>query len=224
MQPVTILLTRAQDQSEDFAGTLTRALDDNFRVAICPLVEIAFLDLELDEHIRAPLVFTSINAAKSVAEQLTSQPPCFVVGEETGRYLNELGFEEVHVFPTASALVEHIPENAVYFRGEDIRVDLKAQIPSLTEATVYRQVALKPERPNLDGEIILPVFSAFAAKALIETGWELSNAQIIAISPEVMSALGTKTHVAMEPSRDGMINAIGELLRNKLNPPSFDNR
>ena len=187
-------------------------------------MEIAFLDFERDEHIAAPLVFTSINAAKTVASKLQSRPPCFVVGEETGRYLTELGFEDVHVFPTASALVDHIPENAVYFRGEDIRVDLKAQIPSLTEVTVYRQVALEPERPNLDDEIILPVFSAFAVKALIETGWELSNAQIIAISPQVMSALGFTTHVAKEPSRDGMINAIGEILRNKLNPPSFDNR
>ena len=217
MRSKPILLIRPPHIAQAFSEALrTRIREPN--ILFAPLVDIEVLDFAMPKLAGEALIFTSLNAARAVLPRLSSRPEVYAVGQVLADYLKENGFEQIRMFETASALVGDLPPSAHYFRGENVRVDIAQIKATIRETVTYRQIQTPPSislNNQIETGAIVPVFSVFAAEALIHANVLNPQMDIVAMSDSVASFFKPNSvatvHVIPSPTRAAMINSIAEL-------------
>ncbi|MEM7240733.1 MAG: hypothetical protein AAF429_00975 [Pseudomonadota bacterium] len=225
MRSLPILLIRPPQIAQAFSEALRARIADA-NILFAPLVDIQVLDFKMPSLSGEPVIFTSLNAARAVIPKLTKRPDVLAVGKVLTAYLAENGFENIQTFDTASDLVQHLPGSGHYFRGENVRIDLAQIGGGIRETVTYRQIQTPPS-VSLQNEIetgaIVPVFSIFAAEALIDAEILNTKMDIIAMSDAVAACLDAQSvaniHVIPSPTRAAMINTIAELYEKNANRP-----
>ena len=218
MQSKPILLIRPKHQATGFAEALTSRFGE-LNIIFAPLVDIEPLEFEVPTLDDETIIFTSVNAARIVLPKIGTGRHAVAVGSLVASYLEDQGCIVDQVFETATELQKSLPKNAHYFRAEDIRVDIAKDSETLSETIVYRQVQTEPDpeiTKDIEAGAVVPVFSAFAAEALIEADILRQNMDILAISQTVAHYFAeikhASLHIAKSPTRAAMIEALGEIV------------
>lgn len=95
-EPETLILTRPQRQSEDFAAALAEAMPGRFAVLVAPLIEIAPVPAPLDLAGLQGLVFSSANGVEQLAARSRERGlVAYCVGEMTAAVARAAGFDAV---------------------------------------------------------------------------------------------------------------------------------
>ena len=220
-----VLLTRPTQSSELFLSALKYAAGA-FRPYISPAFEyeaVAYPEVSFDAAI-----FTS-KAGVQFAPNGNGRV-AWCVGEATAQMAQANGYLTKTGAGNAVDLSKMILRSdscggMIHFRGENVRVDVKAILKdaglTCADAVIYRKaVAGVPEglreALNSAGDFILPVFSAETVSIIGDWRLNLSRAWIVAISEEValdaqnLHPKGIST--AANPNLDEMVRIMTRLI------------
>jgi uroporphyrinogen-III synthase len=175
----TILLTRPEAQSRDFAARLRARIAPDVAVIISPVLDIVPLPFDLPVEPRF-LVLTSVHAAEAARRAGLADLPAFCVGDRTAEAARAAGLLPLSAAGDAGALVSLLkaarPQGpGLYLRGRHAASDIASELASAgldTHAVVaYDQIARPlsaPARAALDAAapVILPVFSPRSSRLL----------------------------------------------------------
>ena len=172
----TVLLTRPEAQSRRFA----RGLHDT-RVEISPILEVRYLDLQVDPGKYDHLIFTSENGLRAAASATDLRGmQGYAVGKRTAEVGAELGLDLRAANGNADDLVSLIMRDrpkgrllhlhGVNSRGEVAKRLKEAGIETVS-SVVYDQIEMPLSKKALallgtDGTVVLPVFSPRTAGLL----------------------------------------------------------
>ncbi|NNK79572.1 MAG: uroporphyrinogen-III synthase [Litoreibacter sp.] len=191
-----ILLTRPQRQSERFADILHKQLGDHLEIEISPILEIRFIDPEVDLTRVDGLVFTSENGVSGLARVTPRRDlAAYCVGDRTAEVAREAGFEARSAHGDVDALAEMLVRSAggktlLYARGKHIARDLQPMLGcaciDLNETVVYDQAELplsEVARALLAGTdpVLIPLFSPRSARLLCQSLDRSSTAPCVAL-------------------------------------------
>jgi uroporphyrinogen-III synthase len=192
----TILLTRPEAQSRDFATRLRARIAPDIPVIISPVLEIVPVPFDLPVKPRL-LVLTSVHAAEAARRAGLANLPAFCVGDRTAEAARSAGLVPHSAAGDAGALIALLkaarPEGpALYIRGQHAATDMASELVSAgldTYAVIaYDQIA-RPlsalARAALDAAapVILPVFSPRSSRLLArEAAQARAPLDLIAIS------------------------------------------
>lgn len=140
-----ILLTRKLLDSLQIADKLTTV---GFNSFIEPMINISYLDYNMDISKISALIFTSINALKVFENDfsLIKDKKFFIVGKNTAKYVDKLGGKNIHIESNAEKLAILIAKIAkkeiIYYpRANIIAYELyqvlKKQGFNITQEIVY---------------------------------------------------------------------------------------
>lgn len=254
-----ILLTRSEDENirsvmlfsqsiENKGKKLDLKSDINQLFLSSPALEIegGACDFTIFPDVDA-LILTSANALQSLQEE-TRVPyrmlPTFVVGDKTGKKLQQLGFKSVRSFIDVEALSREIAsekhrdlKRILYLRGEDVSFDFTGSINAengkeLISRIVYRAVPAE----KITGEAVQSLQRgevgaiAFFSKRSATIFLDLIHCEgllsaLEGISPLCISAsvlecvqshIDGKAYIAKTPDLEGMLNIMVEFLRNDV--------
>jgi uroporphyrinogen-III synthase len=236
--PVPVLLTRPEAQSQEFAKALVTRFGARVRPVIAPLMAVEYLSPPLPEGAFSGVIFTSANgidAAARVGAELPVRAWC--VGQGTAALARSAGFVASSADGNADALVSAIlanppPGRLLHLCGEETRGDVAERLNSAgieTESTVLyrmRPQALTAEATELlqgTGIVIVPLFSPRSATLLnlaLPPGRSL-RLQLVAMSAAIKDAVAVphaELLLVRKPNANAVLDAIGELLE-KVAPP-----
>lgn len=233
MSMLTLLLTRPQHQSEEFAAELERRLPGRFRPAFAPILEIAPCPGPIETGGYAALVFTSANAVRIFTDSHPERGlPAFCVGSNTEDVARAAGFRtrsaDGDARDLARLLAAEAPDPVLHLRGVHAAADLAALLAPLRpdlrvdNRIIYDQVArpldAATDRAGRTGEFdAVALFSPRSARLFAEAArsWDLARTAVVTISQAADAALDVlapaRRLVAKHPSREGMIAALAEL-------------
>ena len=234
--PLTLLLTRPEAQSREFAAALDAALPGRFTCLITPLLSITPVPGALDLTGAQGLLFTSANgvaqfAARSAARAL----PAWCVGAITAEAATRAGLSarsadgDVHAL-TGLVAAECDPAHGplVHVRGRHAAGDLAGALAArgftVRPAEIYDQTpcpvsADAGARLEAGGVDVITLFSPRSAAVLASEararGWDLSPVTAVSISAAADAALsgpepGARV-VTDRPDREGMFAALARL-------------
>ena len=233
---LTLLLTRPEAQSRDFAKALDAALPGRFDCVIAPLLRIAPAPGELDLDGAQGILFTSANGVAQFAARSADRAlPAWCVGAMTAEAASRAGFSARSADGDVRALAELVADRCdpargplVHVRGRHAAGDLAgalaargltvraAEIYDQTPCPIAPDAAARLEEGAIDAVAIFSPRSAaaFSAEAR-ERAWDLSPVTTVSISAAADAALrgsqpGART-VARRPDREGMIAALARL-------------
>ncbi len=167
-----VLLTRPLAQSEGFAAQIRARYGEVVETAICPLVEIVFLPVEVDFSGFDAVVFTSQNGV--AAYHRLGGPArlsAYCVGDRTAQAARGLGMEAFSADGDVRALNALVAKKAngaklAHLSGRDVAGKIDGNI---TRIEAYYQAPVEPS-PALqallahDDTLIVPLFSAQGAR------------------------------------------------------------
>ncbi len=199
-QTPTILLTRPQAASEQFAKGLSGAV-----VVISPLMEIVATDAMITADGIEGVILTSQNAVP-----FSPRPPrqAYCVGDRTARAARAAGFDVQSVAPNAETLIQSILADPptgplLHIHGVHVRGNVAARLTAAgikaRGVAAYDQVARPPDdrfRAALTSpSLIVPLFSPRSATLFVQATAGISKTtRIIALSQAVADALPAKWH------------------------------
>ncbi|MFY0595139.1 MAG: uroporphyrinogen-III synthase [Cognatishimia sp.] len=222
----SLLLTRPQAQSEQFANDLREAGFEG-EIVISPLMEIQGVGSEVDPDSYDVAIFTSRNAVDFVQP---AQKLAWCVGNKTAEKARASGWmtrsSGGDVEDLLAAIQAAVPAGrAMHFRGEHSRgaviERLKAAGFIAQERIVYRQVSrcLSPSAlALLSGEtpVIVPLFSPRSASFFAEEVpkgaliWGVAMSEAVAKEMESISC--DRLHIAQAPTAADMMRGILSLI------------
>ena len=228
----TILLSRPEAQSRDFAARLRARIAPDVPVIVSPVLEIMPVPFDLPVEPRF-LVLTSAHAAEAARRAGLANLPAFCVGDTTAEAARSAGFLPQSAAGDAGALLALLmavrPEGpGLYLRGRHAASDIASELVSAgldTHAvTAYDQVArpLSAEaRSALDAAapVILPVFSPRSSRLLArEAAQARAPLDLIAISAaaaEPWEDRGVFLAIAAAPNGAAMEEAVVERVQSR---------
>lgn len=233
-RPQSLLLTRPEAASRDFAAALEAALPGRFEAVIAPVMGIeARADVALDLDGVQALLFSSANGVACLAARTARRDlPAWCVGDLTARAAREAGFAALSASGDVAALAalaraETRPGAGVllHVRGEHAAGDLAGALAAdgiaVRAAEIYRQVPCAitgdvAARLDTGGIAVVALFSPrsarlFGAQARA-AGWPLGGVTAVSLSGAADAALETcgfgRRMIADRPDRDAMIAAL----------------
>jgi uroporphyrinogen-III synthase len=233
--PRTLLLTRPEAQSRDFAAALEAALPGRFRTVTAPLIEIVPLQGPLALEGVQALLFTSANGVEQFAARCTDRGlPALCVGDLTAAAAAAAGFTARSAGGDVEALARLAQETCrpgagdlLHLRGRHAAGDLVARLRAAglpaRAAEIYQQRprAMSPEAAAMlkgGGVDVVAVFSPRSARlfteAAVGAGWSLGRTAAVSLSRAADAALSGRFErriVASRPDRAGMIAALASL-------------
>lgn len=192
----TILLTRPEAQSRDFATRLRARIGPDVPVIISPVLDIVPVPFDLPVAPRF-LVLTSVHAAEAARRAGLANLPAFCVGDRTAEAARSAGLLPRSAAGDAAALVSLLkaarPDGpGLYLRGRHAASDIASELVSAgldTHAVVaYDQIAKPLSAPacavlDAAAPVILPVFSPRSSRLLArDTAGARAPLDLIAIS------------------------------------------
>lgn len=218
--PIDIILTRPQEQSEDFAQALGVA-----HVVTAPLLQIVPVFASGAIPTGAIAIFSSVHGVHH-APNLPHATPAYCIGERTAEAAAMAGYEVRAVALTAAQAVagwgndlpvgEYIHFCGAHHRG-DVAETLCAKGHSVTRRIVYDQVA-QPiadevyQRLNASYAVVVALFSPRSAELFVKQGPYRAPIYLAALSDAVAQRLTAIPHrgcyVAKHPRRADMIEAV----------------
>jgi len=234
--PLTLLLTRPETQSREFASALDATLPGRFTCLIAPLLRIAPVAGDLDLTGAQGILFTSANGVAQFAARSADRAlPAWCVGAITAEAATRAGFAARSADGDVQALTELVVAECdpargplVHVRGRHAAGDLAGALGarglSVRPAEIYDQTPspISPDagaRLEARGVHVITLFSPrsaafFAAEARVR-GWDLSPVTAVSISAAADAALdgpepGARV-VTDRPDREGMIAALAGL-------------
>jgi len=222
----SLLLTRPQAQSEQFANDLRNAGFAG-EIVISPLMEIQGTGAAVDADSYDVAVFTSRNAVDFVQP---APKPAWCVGDKTAEKARAAGWSARSAGGDVEDLMAAIqaadPEgDLIHFRGEHSRGSvvqrLKAADYSVQDCIVYRQVScsLTPRAlALLPGEtpVIVPLFSPRSAGLFVAEApkgaliWGVAMSE--AVAKEMKRISCERLHIAQAPTAAAMMKGILSLI------------
>lgn len=214
----TILLTRPEAQSRDFAARLWSRIPADLPVIISPVLEIVPVAFDLPVELRF-LVLTSVHAAEAASRAGLTNLPAYCVGDRTAEAARTAGLRAQSAAGDAEALLALLaavrPDGpGLYLRGRHAASDIASKLVSAgidTHSIVaYDQVERPLSAParaaiGSAAPVILPVFSPRSSRILAD---EAANARapldLIAISAAAAAPWeGRSVRLAIVASPDG---------------------
>ena len=212
MSEVRILSTRKLQPNQKMF-----LLNAGFSVVESDFIAIEHKNFTLDS-INENLIFTSVNAVRSVSQNADVQEirrsPCFCVGEKTASLLDEVGFTVVEIADNASALAEiirneYVSEKFTFFCGnlrmETLPMSLKIAGTTFNEIEVYDTV-LNPQQIKAPVDGILFYSPSGVDSYLIEN--KITNEVCFCIGETTAKALHGKTNNIVIANKPSVENAI----------------
>ena len=150
----SLLITRPFQESLVFSRHVHN-LNHSIRTICIPLFEIEIIEVEKDLSEVTTLIVTSSNAIKSLKKsQIEFNGKVFCVGKSTALFAQKSGFCPISSARDSSKLVTLIKksvsneiEKLVYFRGEEVVVDLAGSLRNqhfnIDEVICYRKLPKK---------------------------------------------------------------------------------
>lgn len=231
--PVPVLLTRPESESEGFAAALVRRFAGRVRPVIAPLMAVEYLTPAIPPGRFAGVVFTSAFGVEG-ARRLAADWPrlAWCVGARTAARACGAGFQSRSADGDADALVAAIladpPEGRLlHLRGEDTRGEVSERLTAAgveTESVVvYRQAArpLTAEARRIlmaEGPVIVPLFSPRSAGLFAtEAQGARADLHLVAMSRAVADAVQAVPHrsltLAWRPEAEAMLERVAAALR-----------
>ncbi len=239
MQPLknnTILITRAESQSEDFSEKLQQL---GAKTISLPLIKTSPINqTELSNSYNNTfdwLIFTSVNAAIYFFETIDSkivQSKIAVVGEKTAQYIQQLGLT-INFQPsefTGKHLANEIPINqnekifiprSIVAKNDLVEI-LENRNCSVTTLSIYDNTAISYTDKELTSLLnckidYITFTSGSTVKAFANLNYQLPQTKAICIGPETAKIAKQLNIIIAEMANphtiEGMIDAI--LLANK---------
>lgn len=227
-------MIRPEKPARDFVQALEAAFGKPLNAFYSPLIRIDPLPSDFSLKGITLLLFTSVNGVEQYARKTTNRDiPALCVGKTTQKAAIAIGLQAKHANGTAQNLLDATLKacdpktaNVLYVSGAEVAFDLVSALHSggirASQAALYRQTALPLCAKALallsENPVIVPVFSANSAKMLLNTLKETrpTDLEVLCISPNVAKLFAgtivSKIHTACKPSREGMINALSELM------------
>ncbi|MEO8531265.1 MAG: uroporphyrinogen-III synthase [Deltaproteobacteria bacterium] len=218
MMSPTLLLTRPLNEGEAFLAKL-----GDVDCVLSPVLAIEPVPFEMPAFENA--IFTSAHAVRAVGPALKGKT-AWCVGPETAQVAQAFGARCEIATGTGLDLLALVqgkkPRDAVYFRGEEISVDL-ARLGGFLDLITYRQVSrmLNDAAKSLlssGAPVVAPVFSRRSGLNLISQVEKWSpHVHIIAISPAVAEVFpaGPRISILPNPGADEMVLAVQAALKEK---------
>ncbi|HMQ95013.1 MAG TPA: uroporphyrinogen-III synthase [Amaricoccus sp.] len=232
----TLLLTRPEAQSAEFAAALEVALPGRFRVVAAPMIEIVALPGTPDLVGVGGLLFTSANGVAQFADRIARRDlPAYCVGAMTAAAARAAGFEAASAGGDVAALAALVAARRrpgggalLHVRGRHAAGDLAGRLAAagfeVRAAEIYDQRQRVPGDEALAllqgaGAEAVAVFSPRSARILAQAardgGWHLAGTTSVALSAAADAGLGeagfARRMVAATPTREGMIAALAEI-------------
>ncbi len=174
-----VLITR-EVESAGRTASLIEAL--GYEVVIYPLIKIEWVPYKLaKDFVPDYIIITSLNAAKSLTDELKSIP-CLIVGERSANYLDNRGFTILMVCEDVRELISKIgsePFRAQHFKflylsadhvATDILGILSAQGHKVQRVIVYKSITIN----NFDNNILRGLsFATFYSSRIAMTFYNL---------------------------------------------------
>lgn len=204
---IPILLTRAAEQSAEYADELRRTFGDRLRIVISPLLRIIAVPGVPDLTNVHQLLFTSVNGVAEFAGRTERRDiPSLCVGSKSAETARNAGLVALAAAGTADDLlqlaVQYPPPKGLHFlylRGRHTAKCVAEKLNELGCATldqiVYDQleIPLGPEARALfnGAPVLVPLFSPRTAAlfAIEAATLDLSGAIAICLSDNVAAAL-----------------------------------
>lgn len=185
MPPVTVLVTRAQEQAQPLVDALTSA---GFDAIVEPLIAVEPLsDDAIDVAGYDCVIVTSPNGARELARRMSGSPVSIAaIGPGTAAALDELGLEAAVVanVHTQEGLVDAFrerPRRALFVGAEGARSHLADELGADFLAA-YRTVELSvDELPEADLALLM---SPSAARSYAAAG---GSGPVVSIGPQTTS-------------------------------------
>lgn len=154
-RPPRLLITRPQAQGEAFARRLDAQQPGAWEVCVAPIIEIAFLEVEMPDQGAA--IFTSANGVTAWIRNSDRRGPAFCVGAATTAKARGAGFEAKTAGKTGARLAAQLskapPTDLVHLRGAHttgrVAETLRAAGHRVTEVIGYQQTAAPLPNPIL---------------------------------------------------------------------------
>lgn len=232
--PPTILLTRAQAQSERFAAQIVARYGAGVDVALHPLVDICPLDVDLALDGVSALAFTSENGVLAYAALTARRDmPAFCVGRKTARCATELGMSahdaDGALQDLVALIVKTVPQQArvLHLHGRHQTGNLASLLRvkgwNADELAIYDQRARAPSAAFFQlvrGQtpLVVPLFSPRSAKLFFSALPEdaAPKLRLIAISQACFDAIPephqAHARVLDHPNADTMLEALSAAL------------
>ena len=229
----TLLLTRPQAQSEDFARGLAERLPGRFRIVVAPLIAIVPVAGEIDLSELQGLVFTSANGVEQFAARTPDRGlPAYCVGAMTAAAARAAGFAARDAGGDVVGLARLVAAGyrpgggaLLHVRGRHAAGDLVGRLAAAgvpaRAAEIYDQVAcdLPADAQALLAQARVDLIALFSARsaqrfaaAARDAGWNLAPVTTVALSGAVDAALDglgqARQLTASEPTREGMLASL----------------
>lgn len=228
----TLLLTRPEPQSLEFAAAFRMRFGADWPIVISPLTDIRFLDAGPVPADADSVIFTSQNAVEGFARLSPDfDIVAWCVGERTAATAKQTGFDTRIGPGDATSLArmiiaESAGQRMIYARGRTIAVDMAALLDScgfeVLPLIVYDQVRRPPTSLALSAiggsrPILLPLFSPQSARIAAEAFPDATAPILVAaMSPAVAEAAADlsakRTVVAARPDGEAMQDALADLI------------
>ena len=228
--PPTILITRPEPASHEFADQLRARLGCAVCIVLSPVMRIAPVGDLPDLIPVRTLIFTSRNGVAAYADKTDRRDIyCYCVGDATADKAISLGMTAISASGSADDLVarllaDGIKDPCLHIRGEHVTGDLTGQLRAAgvqaDEVVLYRQVRqpLTPEAQKLlngDDPVILPLFSPRTARIVFTSTISapiLGVALSENVANDVPEAFAGSFVVADRPDAPAMVAAIAGLM------------
>ncbi|MEM8731191.1 MAG: uroporphyrinogen-III synthase [Pseudomonadota bacterium] len=225
-------MTRPRAASQALAARLDLArLCPDLELVISPVLRVERRQAEIPDA-PAGLIFSSVNGVmQAAAGDLSRSLPVYTVGETTAQAARDAGWSAETLGRTADELVARLPDRApatplLHLHGVETRGDIARRLSEAglpTESRViYAQVPEPLSRAAhsaLSGScpVILPIFSPFSARALLQGQIFAAPLHVIALSDAVAEAFHDidmhSLHVCDNPTREAMETALRATIR-----------
>lgn len=199
-----LLLTRPQAQAEAFAAECAARLGPGVEIVVSPILEIRYLDVDVDLDSYAGVVATSAHGIEALARRADlAGRVAWCIGDRTASVAEGYGMRAVSAGGNAADLVALLLRDAVagtllYSSGVEVRVDMEKALgpagPRLRRLVCYEQRPAElsgQARSLLRGarRVVLPVFSPRSAALLGAAAREATAPlQLVALSDSVADA------------------------------------
>ncbi|MEM9524115.1 MAG: uroporphyrinogen-III synthase [Pseudomonadota bacterium] len=228
----TLLMTRPQAQSEEFARLCRSALDRDLPVVISPLQRIEY-ETEPPDSEGETLIFTSVHGVWAYTAHLKAAGRvAYCVGGKTMQAAREMGFKAISAFGTSEELINRILRDApsgpllhaagLHTRG-DIVETLQKNGLNASRSIVYSQIEhrlsdLARRTISADVPVVVPLFSPRSAAIFQGQVPKAPKARIVCISAAAMDEIRSDAFCAVvavaQPDATFMLNVVvRELIR-----------
>ncbi|MCV2889884.1 uroporphyrinogen-III synthase [Ruegeria aquimaris] len=228
-------MTRPLASSEKFVARLSPDIRSKVTVVHSPLLEIEYLQDDLDLRKARGLVFSSANGVAAASQMTESRDlPCFCVGRATTEAARREGWKATMAGETAETLIAFLlaarpATPLLHLRGDHARGDVaetlsRSGMPT-SERVVYLQHLLplsEPARAALAGTspVIAPLFSPRTARQFADLALLSAPLWLLALSGAVREPIENMKNIrlvtAERPDAEAMRHAVEKMVREAM--------